>query len=278
MLDMGFRPAVDRIVAKCPSARQTLFFSATLEGEAGKVAHEYTSDAVKHSHAPSQRKIDSIEHRFVKVERDDRMKELVRSLRAEDRGPTLVFVRTKRGADRLVKRLAGSDIDAVAMHGDKSQAQREKALGRFKSGKADTLVATDVAARGIDVSGISHVINFDPPEDSDTYVHRTGRTGRAGATGVGITFFGGEQGSDIKKMAKALGLAEQFSRSGHTSSDSDPENRGKRRTKPPRGSVRSKQHSSNGNGRPGGKPKRPFEGASASPRGNRRRHPARSSA
>ena len=118
----------------------------------------------------------------------------------DDSDMAIVFVRTKRGADRLVKRLAREGVKAVAMHGDKSQGQRERALAAFERGDVDTLVATDVAARGIDVSGISHVINYDPPADRDGYVHRVGRTARAGASGVGITFFGPEHARDVKKL------------------------------------------------------------------------------
>jgi superfamily II DNA/RNA helicase len=117
-----------------------------------------------------------------------------------------VFVRTKHGADRLVKRLHAHGLEAVAMHGNKSQRQREQALARFESGAVDTLVATDLAARGIDVSGISHVINFDPPADSETYVHRIGRTGRAGAKGIGITLVSPSDHGDVSKLARTLGL------------------------------------------------------------------------
>ena len=209
MLDMGFRPAVDRIVAACPADRQTLFFSATLEGEAGRLAARYTRDARLHEHAPRQTSTGTIEHRFVAVERDARIDALVGELRAE-RDRALVFVRTKRGADRLVRRLAGAGVPAVAMHGDKSQRQREKALARFESGAVDTLVATDVAARGIDVEGISHVINFDPPADRDGYVHRIGRTGRAGRSGVGVTFYGAEQAKDLGRIATDLRLRREF--------------------------------------------------------------------
>ena len=209
MLDMGFRPAVDRLVAACPSDRQTLFFSATLDGEAGRVAAAYTRDARRHEHAPAQTSTSRIEHRFLAVERDDRMDALVGELRG-DRELALVFVRTKRGADRLVKRLGSAGVPAVAMHGDKSQRQREKALHRFESGQVDTLVATDVAARGIDVERISHVINFDPPADREGYVHRVGRTGRAGRAGVGITFFGAEQAGDVRRIAHDLRLRREF--------------------------------------------------------------------
>jgi ATP-dependent RNA helicase RhlE len=214
MLDMGFRPAVDRIVAKCPRERQTVFLSATLDGDAGRVAREYTTDAVEHAIEPDVDRIAAIEHRFVAVERDDRLALLVRELGRVDRDLALVFVRTKHGADRLVKRLMREGVKAVAMHGDKSQRQRERALDQFERGEVDTLVATDVAARGIDVRDISHVINFDPPEDGDTYTHRVGRTGRAGRTGEAISFVGAEQAGDVQKMAGQLGILDQFGQSG----------------------------------------------------------------
>jgi len=133
----------------------------------------------------------------------------VRELRAE-RDLALVFVRTKRGVDRLVKRLGREGVDAVGMHGDKSQGQRERALASFESFRVDTLVATDVAARGIDVDGISHVINFDPPADRDGYVHRVGRTGRAGRSGVGVTFVGAEHATDVERIATELRLEREF--------------------------------------------------------------------
>jgi ATP-dependent RNA helicase RhlE len=206
MLDMGFRPAIDRIVAACPAARQTMFFSATLDGEAGRLAERYADNPVTHQHGPRERRANAeIEHRFVQIAHEHRVEALVGEL-GRDRDLTLVFVRTKRGADRLVKRLAAHGVKAVAMHGNKSQRQREQALSRFESGAIDTLVATDVAARGIDVERISHVINFDPPADSETYVHRIGRTGRAGRKGVGITLLSADQHHDIAKLAGQLGL------------------------------------------------------------------------
>jgi superfamily II DNA/RNA helicase len=206
MLDMGFRPAIDRIVAACPDTRQTLFFSATLDGEAGRLAMRYAHDPVTHQHGPAERRTnEEIEHRFVQVTHEHRVTALVSELR-RDRDLTLVFVRTKHGADRLVKRLAAHGVAAVAMHGNKSQRQREQALSRFESGAIDTLVATDVAARGIDVERVSHVINFDPPHDSDTYVHRVGRTGRAGRTGIGITLVSPDQHGEVAKLAGQLGI------------------------------------------------------------------------
>jgi ATP-dependent RNA helicase RhlE len=206
MLDMGFRPAVDRIVALCPATRQTLFFSATLDGEAGRLARRYTREPASHERGPTARRAATdIEHRFLQVAHERRIDALVGELR-RDRELTLVFVRTKRGADRLVKRLRAQGVEAVAMHGNKSQRQREQALARFESGAVDTLVATDIAARGIDISGISHVINFDPPADGETYVHRIGRTGRAGATGIGITLVAPAEHHDVSRLATRLGL------------------------------------------------------------------------
>jgi superfamily II DNA/RNA helicase len=210
MLDMGFRPAIDRIVAACRAKRQTLFFSATLDGDAGRLARRYAEDPVVHHHGPEARRAnDEIEHRFVEVTHEHRVEALVSELE-HDGELTLVFVRTKHGADRLVKRLAAHGVTAVAMHGNKSQRQREQALSRFESGAIDVLVATDVAARGIDVAGISHVINFDPPADSETYVHRVGRTGRAGRSGIGITLISPDQRRDVTNMARQLGLEDGF--------------------------------------------------------------------
>ena len=214
MLDMGFKPAVDRIVRQTPRDRQTLFFSATLDGEAGRIAAAFTTDPRRHEHARPQHDEAKIEHRFVRVDRPERIEALVQELAHEDRDLALVFVRTKRGADRLVKSLGRLGVDAAAMHGDKSQRQRERALANFEAGRIDTLVATDVAARGIDVDDISHVINFDPPDGSDTYVHRVGRTGRAGRTGVGITFVERETAPDVQQIARSLRLDREFELTG----------------------------------------------------------------
>jgi ATP-dependent RNA helicase RhlE len=206
MLDMGFRPPVDRIVSRVPKKRQTLFFSATLDGEVRKLARAYTTNARAHEHVPKHERKADVRHRFVSVSHDGKLDALVHELRREGRGLTLVFVRTKRGADRLVKRLRSNDIEALAMHGDKSQGQRERALARFGSGHVDTLVATDVAARGLDVDDVTHVINYDAPADRDGYVHRVGRTGRAGRTGTGVTFVAADQTKLIEGIARDLSL------------------------------------------------------------------------
>jgi len=205
MLDMGFRVPVERIVAQTARKRQTLLFSATLDGVVAEVGRSVTRDARRHTKKPATTEA-SIVHRFVAIEHDEKLDALAAELSADDRGRTLVFVRTKRGADRLVKRLRVRGHDALAIHGDKSQPQREKALQRFHRGHTDTLVATDVAARGIDISSVTHVINFDAPADRDTYVHRVGRTGRAGNTGTGVTFVMRDQAREVRRIAKELGL------------------------------------------------------------------------
>jgi superfamily II DNA/RNA helicase len=214
MLDMGFRPPVDRIVSRLPRKRQTLFFSATLDAEVHRVAQAYTNGARVHEHAAPREQHADVQHRFVSVTADSKIDALVRELRDDERGLTLVFVRTKRGADRLVKRLRTQDIEVLAMHGDKSQAQREKALARFGSGSVDTLIATDVASRGLDVDDITHVINFDAPADRDAYIHRVGRTARAGKRGVGVTFVAPDQAHDIGRIASSLSLHGEFAQSG----------------------------------------------------------------
>ncbi|HEY1687546.1 MAG TPA: DEAD/DEAH box helicase [Solirubrobacteraceae bacterium] len=208
MLDMGFRPAIDRIVRACPTKRQTLLFSATLDGVTGEVAGRYTTEAIAHEHGAPAGKYDAaqIEHRFVAVRNGQRIPALVEQLDGE-RDRAIVFVRTKHGAERLVKQLDAHGLKAVSLHGNKSQGQRDRALSSFQSGKVDTLVATDIAARGIDVDGVSHVVNFDPPADEQAYIHRIGRTGRAGERGIGVTLVGEDQHREMHQLARRLGLS-----------------------------------------------------------------------
>ena len=236
MLDMGFRPVVDRLVKMCARERQTLLFSATLQGEVGKVAKAYTRNPRRHEHAHSEERKGDVEHRFVTVSHDAKVSRLVSELSEPERGLTLVFVRTKRGADRLVKRLASNDVKAVAMHGDKSQGQRERALANFESGVVDTLIATDVAARGIDVAGITHVINYDIPGTREDYVHRIGRprTARAGASGVGVTLVTHEQKRELAGMVGALGLHRELERGGLVANATSRQNDANSRPRPQR--------------------------------------------
>jgi ATP-dependent RNA helicase RhlE len=219
MLDLGFQPQVDKLVRRLPRNRQTMFFSATLDGEVGELARRYTNSPSRiEGSLPAGRQPGEIEHRFVPVAADTKVETLVEHIRGS--GSTLVFVRTKRGADRLVQKLSRHGIAAVAMHGDLSQNARERALSRFENGQAKTLVATDVAARGLDLDGITHVINYDPPEEDKGYVHRTGRTGRAGRSGTAITFVLPEQQADTSRVARRLGHREQFEEAGMKSAPS----------------------------------------------------------
>jgi ATP-dependent RNA helicase RhlE len=214
MLDMGFRPQVEKIVRRVPQDRQTMLFSATLDGEVGDLAQAYTNDPSRFEARREETEDDGeIEHRFVAVTAEDKLDTLVDLLEAEP-GLTLVFVRTKRGADRLADKLKRRNIPAAAMHGDMGQSQRERALERFRGGKVTTLVATDVAARGLDLDDIEHVINFDPPEDDKGYVHRVGRTGRAGRSGRGSTLVLPDQQADVSRVAAMAGHRENFESTG----------------------------------------------------------------
>jgi ATP-dependent RNA helicase RhlE len=217
MLDMGFKPQVDKLVRRLHDDRQTMFFSATLDGEVGELARRYTHFPARfEGELPADRRSGDVDHRFVAVTQDNKVSTLVDLLKQDETGLALVFVRTKAGADRLVEKLRRHDVDAAAIHGDKGQAQRESALARFDTGKVKTLVATDVAARGLDVDDITHVINFDPPEEPDVYTHRVGRTGRAGRGGVGITLVLPEQQADVSRVARLQGHVERFQETGMT--------------------------------------------------------------
>jgi superfamily II DNA/RNA helicase len=213
MLDMGFQPQVDKLVRRLPRNRQTMFFSATLDGKVGELARAYTNSPsrIEGGLSPMQQP-GEIEHHFVPVLADTKVETLVEHIRSAS--STLVFVRTKRGADRLVERLARQGVSAVAMHGDMSQNARERALARFERGHADTLVATDVAARGLDLDAVTHVINFDPPGEEKGYVHRTGRTGRAGRSGTAITLVLPEQQAETSRVARRLGHRDRFEETG----------------------------------------------------------------
>jgi ATP-dependent RNA helicase RhlE len=215
MLDMGFQPQVDSIVRDVTKDRQTMFFSATLDGQVGHLARAYTRDPALHEVESAKRTVEEAEHRFLPVTSGDKVETLVKVLR-ENRGTTLIFVRTKRGADRLVQRLKSKGVRALAMHGDLTQAARQRALKALSTGTADVLVATDVAARGLDVDQITHVINFDPPEDDKAYVHRVGRTARAGRAGVGTTLVMPDQQSGVSRIAARLELQNDFEKEGMT--------------------------------------------------------------
>ena len=182
-----------------------MFFSATLDGDAGRIAHVYTHDAKRHEIESTRETVDEADHRFIPVTANGKVGALIELLQ-KDRQLALVFVRTKRGADRLVHKLKAKGIKAEAMHGDMTQPSRERALKRFESHKVDVLVATDVAARGLDLEKISHVVNFDPPDDDKGYVHRVGRTARAGREGTAITLVGEWDLDAWEQIRKEVGV------------------------------------------------------------------------
>jgi ATP-dependent RNA helicase RhlE len=215
MLDMGFRPQVNRILEKIPRNRQTMLFSATLDGPVADLARTYTDNASRFSTgAQVTTGAGDVGHEFVPVTADDKLERLVEPL-GRDRRLALVFVRTKHGADKLARKLKRDhDLHTAVMHGNMSQNARERSLSQFESGRVSTLIATDVAARGLDVQEITHVINFDPPHTSDDYVHRVGRTGRAGRAGTGITLVLPEQALTVSRLAGSLGHAAAFAASG----------------------------------------------------------------
>ncbi len=209
MADMGFLPAVRRLIDLTAAARQMLLFSATLEGPVDKLIRDYQHHPVRHDVEPADIDRGTVHHHFWRVEHPDRLAVTLDTISA--RGPALVFCRTKRGADRLSDRLGRSGLRSAAIHGDRSQRQRERALAAFRAGRLDVLVATDVAARGIHVDSVPLVLHFDPPADPTDYVHRSGRTGRAGADGIVVSLVGHEHLPATRLIQRNLGLSRDVS-------------------------------------------------------------------
>ncbi len=207
MLDMGFMPDVRRIVAALPSRRQTLLFSATMPEAIAGLANSILRDPVRLRIAPVQATTELVRQSVVFVPRPYKTEFLAKYLAARTVARTLVFARTKRGADRVARQLNRAGIAADSLHGDKSQSARQRALAEFKANRTGVLVATDIAARGIDVEGISHVVNFDLPREPETYIHRIGRTGRAGATGVAVSLCDHEEKEHLRAIERLMGRA-----------------------------------------------------------------------
>ncbi len=204
MLDMGFIRDIRKIVAKIPAQRQTLFFSATMPQEIEKLAGELLRDPVRIAVSPATKTADRVDQRVVHVDRSDKPDLLASLLKSEPVDRALIFTRTKHGADRVVRGLIKAGISAEAIHGNKSQSNRERALAGFRAGRVRTLVATDIAARGIDVEGISHVFNYDLPNIPESYVHRIGRTARAGADGIAISFCSHDEMPFLRDIEKLI--------------------------------------------------------------------------
>ncbi len=204
MLDMGFIHDVKKIVRELPQERQTLFFSATMPPQIAGLADSLLNQPVKVEVTPVSSTAEKVEQSVYYVGKRDKQALLMHLLQEQNIKRTLVFTRTKHGADRVAKDLKKANITADAIHGNKSQTQRQKALSNFKSGRLKVLVATDIAARGIDVDNLEHVINFDLPNVPETYVHRIGRTGRAGASGIALSFCDGEERAFLKDINKLI--------------------------------------------------------------------------
>ena len=205
MLDMGFIHDIRKIIAKLPSKRQSLFFSATMPNTIVNLSRTILGDFDRVTIKPQQATAEKVEQGVYFVSKGDKVKLLAHLLQGQPNKSVLVFSRTKHGANKVVKKLGQADISSAAIHGNKSQTARQKALGDFKDGKLKVLIATDIAARGIDVDDLSLVINFDLPNVPETYVHRIGRTGRAGASGIAISFCDKEERPylrDIEKLIK----------------------------------------------------------------------------
>jgi superfamily II DNA/RNA helicase len=209
MADLGFLPVVRRLVDRTHPLRQTLLFSATLEGPVEKLIRDYQQDPVRHRVETTDAQRRDVFHHFWRVESHQRVAVTADAVKA--RGPALVFCRTKRGADRLSNRLAHLGLVSAAIHGDRNQVQRERALASFRAGQLDVLVATDVAARGVHVDAVPLVIHFDPPADRTNYIHRSGRTGRAGADGNVLSLIGSKDLAAMKTMQRSLGLPAEVS-------------------------------------------------------------------
>ena len=207
MLDMGFINDIRKIVSKLPVKRQTLFFSATMPKDIAELAEAMLRDPARVAVTPVASTVERITQRIIQVDHSAKPALLAQILKQEQVSRALIFTRTKHGADKVVKGLARAGITADAIHGNKSQNHRERVLAAFRSGEIRTLVATDIAARGIDVDGISHVVNFDLPNVPETYVHRIGRTARAGADGVAISLCAGEEIAYLRDIEKLIRIS-----------------------------------------------------------------------
>ena len=206
MADMGFMPAVRRLLDQTSDRRQTVLFSATLDGDIAKLTRDYQSDPVRHEVGDETPDINAATHLFWTVDKTARVDLTAEAVAAA--WPAIIFCRTRHGADRLAKQLARSEIKAAAIHGGRSQSQRTRALADFTGGRVHALVATDVAARGIHVDGVASVVHYDPPEDHKAYVHRSGRTARAGQDGVVISLVQPDQKRDTRRLQRDVGLDE----------------------------------------------------------------------
>jgi ATP-dependent RNA helicase DeaD len=204
MLDLGFIEDVEKILRMCPSGRQTALFSATMPAPVARLAETYMYDPTTIRVTPKKLTVDSVEQAYVMVEPRDKLKRVIEVLKAEDPEQAIIFCRTKIGAAKLDRALADTGLRVKALHGDLSQGQRDGVMISFKEHKVPLLVATDIAARGLDIEHVTHVINYDLPNNPEIYVHRIGRTGRVGRTGRAITFATAKQRADLKTIERVV--------------------------------------------------------------------------
>jgi superfamily II DNA/RNA helicase len=204
MLDMGFSPQVQKILYRITAPHQTMLFSATLDGAIRRIVNRYLHDPVAHEVASDEPTVDEMEHRFLFVHQLDKVKVCAAICRHSER--TLVFTNTKRAADKVAQQLTREGVHAAAIHGDLRQPARERALAQFSTGRVPVLVATDVAARGLHIDGVDVVVHYDPTDDPKSYLHRSGRTARAGRTGVAVTLMLWNQENDVRAVMRRLGL------------------------------------------------------------------------
>ena len=252
MLDMGFIHDIRTVVAKLPKQRQTLFFSATMPREIAELAGQMLRDPARVAVTPPASTVERVAQSVIHIDRQGKPSLLADVLKREPVERALVFTRTKHGADKVVRGLVKAGIAADAIHGNKSQNQRERVLAHFRDGRLRTLVATDIAARGIDVAGISHVINYDLPNVAESYVHRIGRTARAGAEGVAISFCDAEEVSFLRGIEKLIRISIPSTdrrSGGRPASRSEP--------KPAHGAEPSERTGGNGRSRQGRRRRRP---------------------
>jgi ATP-dependent RNA helicase RhlE len=293
MLDLGFIHALKRIVALVPPKRQTLFFSATMPKAIKELADKYLTNPAEVSVTPTATTVDRIEQSVTMVNQAEKAALLAMILQRQSVERALVFSRTKHGADKIVRQLEAAGIAASAIHGNKSQVQRERAIAAFKSGEAKVLIATDIAARGIDIPGVSHVVNFDLPDVPEQYVHRIGRTARAGADGIAIAFCGHEERGNLRDIERTTrqripvtplpadfnAAAEAFKRlkpapKAQPQQQQRPSTKSHRRAEGQRRDNRNggpQRHGQRSEGHPGhrpdgGQPKRKFHGRRGGPR------------
>ena len=277
MLDMGFIHDIKKIVSMLPKQRQTLFFSATMPQEITRLADAMLREPARVAVTPQATTVDRVEQRVILTEKASKASLLIEVLKTEKTDRVLVFTRTKHGADKVVRGLQKAGHSAEAIHGNKSQNQRERVLAAFRNGRLRTLIATDIAARGIDVDGVSHVVNYDLPNIPESYVHRIGRTARAGAEGVAISFCDHEERAYLRDIERLIRMTIPATdrRTGKPAGHAAPQPAEARHGGRPHHGKQQRGHRGGGHGRPGNNGHRPHNGGNGrQDRPSQNGHPA----